>query len=252
VLALRRSNTAFVFGSGYSLNAITPDEWAHLATGTTIGFNAFVHQRWIDVAFHVVRGWAVEARVEALGAAVGDFAALVNGNPRYRDAVFVYQDDYTALFPHRLLADRGLAPGARIFPYRTNRAQAVPTHRFDDGLVHAISTLCDAVNLAVCLGTRAIVLVGVDLYDSRYFWVDPSKTVATDLDTGKTVVGDTSYRGQRASERHSTAASGMVPLMAQWHQHLHGRGIELSVYNPQSLLASVMPVYTPRPGVDAA
>ena len=252
VLERKRADTAFVFGSGYSLNAITPDEWRHLATGTAIGFNAFVHQRWIDVDFHIVRGWAVDARVEALSAAVQDFASLVNGNPRYGETVFVYQDDYTAVFPHRLLADRRLARGARIFPYTTNRAQDVPTPRFQDGLVHAISTLCDAVNFAVCLGVQTIVLVGVDLYDSRYFWVDPSKTVATDVETGKTIVRDTSYRGQHASERHSTAASGMVPLMARWRTHLEERGIDLRVFNPKSLLASVMPVYMLPPGADAA
>ena len=252
VLARRRSDTAFVFGSGYSLNAITSDQWRHFATGTTIGFNAFVHEPWIDVAFHIVRGWAVDARVEALGAAVDDFASLANGNQHYRDTVFVYQDDYTALFAHRLLADRGLARGARVFPYRTNRSQDVPTHHFRDGLVHAISTLCDAVNFAVCLGARTIVLVGVDLYDSRYFWVDPAKTVATDVDTGRTVVNDTSFRGQHAGDRHSTAETGIVPLMARWRQHLATRGVGVFVYNPASLLASVLPVYMPAPGADAA
>jgi hypothetical protein len=252
VRALKRSNTAFVFGSGYSLNDIAADEWRHMATGTTIGFNAFVRQRWIDVAFHVVRGWAVDARVEALGAAAEDFASLVRDNPRYRDTVFVYQDDYTALFPHRLLGDGGLPPNTKVFPYRTNRTTDLPTSDFSDGLVHAISTLCDAVNFAVCLGVRTIVLVGVDLYDSRYFWVDPGKTVATDLESGKTIVQETSYRGQHASDRHNTATSGIVPLMARWREHLERQDVRLLVYNSRSLLASVMPVYAPVPGADAA
>ena len=44
---LRRSETVFVFGSGYSLNDITADEWRRIAAHDTFGFNAFYHQRWI-------------------------------------------------------------------------------------------------------------------------------------------------------------------------------------------------------------
>src|SRR5689334_17862866 len=42
LVAARRSDTVFVFGSGYSLNSITPDEWAAIARHDTFGFTAFI------------------------------------------------------------------------------------------------------------------------------------------------------------------------------------------------------------------
>ena len=43
--------------------------------------------------------------------------------------------------------------------------------RSREGLRHVGGTLSDAVNAAACLGWTHIVLAGVDLYDSRYFWL---------------------------------------------------------------------------------
>lgn len=240
---LELSRRVFVYGSGYSLNAIGPDEWRHMSHDTTIGFNHFVRQEWIPVDFHLVRGWGVGAELATLKDLVTDFGSAVAQNPRYRDTVFVCQDDYTALFAHRLIGDRGLPRGVRVFPYRTNRTSRVPSSTLAEGLVHATGTLCDAINFVSCLGFEEIVLVGVDLYDSRYFWVDSNKTIATDYSTGELVVCDTSYRGQSVDDPHSTVANGIVEMMATWTEHLRARRIELVVYNPRSLLAEVMPIF---------
>ena len=241
--ALKLSEKAFVFGSGYSLNEITPEEWQHISEGATIGFNAFVYQKWTEVNFHVIRGWGEGADPATLSSLVEDFEALVAGNPYYRDTVFVCQDEYTAMFARRLLSKRGLPKDARIFPYHTNQRSLMPGQLFSGGLVHGTGTLCDAINFASCMGYSEIVLVGVDLYDSRYFWIEPAKTFAVDEGTGERIIRDTTDRGQRFDEPHSTATSGVVNLMSEWRQHLEKDGIALSVYNPKSLLATVMPVY---------
>ena len=245
VRALTSSPRAFVFGSGHSLNELTGDDWRHMSDHTTIGFNAFIYQDWVAVDFHLVRGWGVGAELATLEDLVRGYGSQVARNRRYSDTVFVCQDDHTALFAHALLGYRGLPRGARVFPYYTNRASQLPSGAMSEGLVHATGTLCDAVNFASCLGFKEIVLVGVDLYDSRYFWVDGDKTVATDYATGELVVGETSYRGQRVADPHSTVTNGIVELMGTWYQHLRGAGTELFVHNRRSLLADVMPIYDP-------
>ena len=53
---MRRSETVFVFGSGYSLNEISDAEWQHIAAHDVFGFNAFYHQRWVPANFHLLRG----------------------------------------------------------------------------------------------------------------------------------------------------------------------------------------------------
>ena len=242
--ALKSSQRAFVFGSGYSLNDITREEWREMSERNTIGFNAFVHQQWIKVDFHLVRGWGEASGPDvSVREAVEKFGSLVTANPLYHDTVFICQDDYTAVFAHRLMSYRGLTKGARVFRYHTNRTRLLPTRTFSDGLVHGTGTLCDAVDFAACMGFTEIVLVGVDLYDSQYFWLDPAKTIAVDYETGEWIVRDTTDRGQRFDEPHSTATNGVVELMATWHNNLREHGIQLSVYNPKSLLADVMPTY---------
>lgn len=241
--ALKSSSRAFVFGSGYSLNDLSAQEWRDIAAHNTIGFNAFVHQHWVRVDFHLVRSWGEGSDMAALPGVVDEFAELVAANPLYQDTVFVCQDDYAAVFPHSLIARHALRRDARIFPYTTNRTQPLPTRSFAEGLVHGTGTLCDAVNFAVCAGFEEIVLAGVDLYDTRYFWLEPDKTYFIDPATGMRVVQDTSDRGQRFDEPHSTATNGIVPVMDQWYRDLRERGVHLSVYNPKSLLSSVMPVF---------
>src|SRR5437870_3365363 len=54
--ATRTSDTVFVFGSGYSLNELSPADWGHFIQHDTVGFNAFYFERWIPVGFHLLRG----------------------------------------------------------------------------------------------------------------------------------------------------------------------------------------------------
>ena len=103
--------------------------------------------------------------------------------------------------------------------------------------------MADAVNCAYCLGWTNIVLVGVDLYDSRYFYLPPDQTVAFDETTLK--IGGAEYnpiRGQRFDEAHNTVRIGIIDVMASWRPWFEREGVRLSVYNPRSLLADVLPI----------
>src|SRR5207249_1724538 len=119
-----------------------------------------------------------------------------------------------------------------------------PTRSFSQGLRHSNGTLSDVVNCAYILGWTRIVLVGVDLYDSRYFFLPPEKTLGMDPATGTTTgVEFNQWRGQRYDQLHNTARGGIVDLMANWRALLEADGVELSVYNPKSLLAGPLPVF---------
>lgn len=237
----RRSDTVFVFGSGYSLNAITPEEWRRIAEHDTFGFTAFVYQQWVRVDYHLLRG-GVEGSLR-WRAYAEEFCAALNANPRFAETMFLMQGDYEAQFCNQVLGYGLLRPDARVYRYRTARGDGPPTRDLGEGLRHVGGTLSDAVNAAACLGWRRIVLAGVDLYDSRYFWLPPDKTYEFDAATGLLRAGDVNPRGLGAGERHNTARNGVVRVMGEWRAHLAARGIELVVYNPRSLLADVMPVY---------
>ena len=240
--ARRRSDTVFVFGSGASLNDITDAEWAGIGRHDVFGFNDFIRQRWVPAGFHLLRG-GVYGTLEWRPYAE-QVAGAIAGNPCYRDTAFLLQGELLGDFSNRLVGHRLLPPGAAVFRYTTARGSGPPTRRFADGLRHGVGTLEDVVNAAWLLGWREIVLTGIDLYDSRYFWLPPDRTQTVDPATGTVGAGErNSLRGQRFDEPHNTARSGVVDLMASWGALLAAEGVRLSVYNPRSLLAGPLPVY---------
>jgi hypothetical protein len=241
---LRRSNRVYVFGSGFSLNDLKPDEWSQIEKHDTLGFNAFVRQRWVRVDFHLVRGWGEGSNVGFnWRREVGELAELINTNCRYQDTVFLMQDDHFAQVSGVLMAEGLLKSGSRIARYHTAPNGVEPTGTLSEGLRHQSGTLSDAVNLAFCLGWDEIVLVGVDLYDTRYFWLKPDETFFTNFKTGERKVATVSDRGQRYDEPHNTACNGVVKDMGVWQSYMAHHGVSLSIYNPRSLLAETLPVF---------
>jgi hypothetical protein len=241
--AARTSDTVFVFGSGASLNEITDAEWAHIGSHDTFGFNAFYNQKWVPVGFHILRGGVYgELRWRDYAAEV---TSTIAANPLYDNTNFLLQGEYLADFPNHMLGHSYMPEGSKIFRYRTARGDGMPTRSFSEGIRHVGGTLTDAVNCAFVLGWKHIVLAGVDLYDSRFFWLPPDQTLAVDRATGLVVAAErNNVRGNRYDEPHNTVRNGVVELMDRWRAFFDPEGIEISVYNPKSLLADVLPVYT--------
>jgi len=231
--ATRRSDTIFIFGSGYSINDLTPGELEHFEAHDTLGFNWFVHQRLVRMDYHLVREIAqndVDARVWR--PQVASYFELVSGNPRYRDTIFLLQSGLRAINANRALAQRLVPQGSRVFLWRSVRGRDRLGRSFADGLSHPHSTLEECVNFAAILGWRKIVLVGVDLYDRRYFWLGAEETRESDA-----------ARGAGHAQPHSRATSGMIENLGSWARELAAQGTTLSVYNPRSLLVPALPLY---------
>jgi hypothetical protein len=242
--ATRKSDKVFIFGSGYSLNDVSPAEWRHFEQHDTLGFSGFVYQKWCRVDYHLIRGW-IELKVGTFNwrKSAMDFANVLNANPHFRDTIFILQGEYMAQFGNALVGYGLLRPDSRIFRYTTARAPGPPTRSLSQGLRHMVATLCDAVNFAYCLGWQEIVLVGVDLYDSRYFWLKPDETLSFDEATGTLTAAQYDVRGLRYDQTHNTARNNIVEIMGQWREVFEEENVHMSVYNPRSLLTQAMPVY---------
>jgi hypothetical protein len=242
LLSSRRSDTVFIFGSGYSLNDITAEEWAHIAEHDSFGFNAFYNQRWIDIDFYLIRGGIYgEARWRPHAEEV---ARDLRATPHLERTTFLLQSEYLGQLANQLVGYAFLPRGVRLFRYRTSRAPGLPSRSFAAGIKHEAGTLTDAVHCAYCMGWTNIVLVGVDLYDARYFWLEPDETLTHDRESALLVPGEISnVRNIRYDEMHNTARNGIVELMAEWSDHLAADEVRMSVWNPRSLLAERLPVY---------
>jgi hypothetical protein len=233
--ATRRSDTVFVFGSGYSINEVTPEQWSLIAAHDTMSFNYFPHQRFVRADYHLVGELATgdDFRREAWEPALREYGALIAANPLYQRTVMLLQAGWSALQSNRLVALDLLRPGTRIFRYRRTARGRVrpPSASFAEGLVHGAATLVGCVNFAVLMGWREIVLAGVDLADSRYFWLPYDATRADMV-------------GQFRHDEPYPMVPPLIAHLAGWVPLLAARGIRLSVYNPRSLLAGVMPVFS--------
>lgn len=235
LLATRWSDTVYIFGSGASLNEIPAEEFAAFERAQTMGFNWFVHSTFVRVDFHLLREVAeydwhpLRWRRE-----LSHYGALVRGNPCYAETIFLVQGGFRALNGNRVLARRDLGRGRRVFRWTTATGRERLGTSFADGLSHAGGTLDECVNAAVLMGFRRIVLVGVDLYDRRYFWLGAEETLPSDRNRGATF-----------AMAHATVSERTIERYGRWHAELAGRGVSLEVYNPRSLLAAVLPVAEP-------
>lgn len=233
----RRSDTVFIFGSGYSIHDISESEWRQIEKHDTMSFNWFVRQNFIRIDFHLIReiyyddfdpaGWK---------SALIEYGRLIEQNKLYKDTFFVVQGEYLAINGNRMIALGLLPKGTAVFRF-FNKSRSVyepPTKSLSKGLVHGSGTLISMVNLAYCLGWKKIVLVGVDLYDRRYFWLSKDETRINDQ-----------VRQASHEQKHNTA-DRLIPFLGQWGKLLEAEGVHLSVFNPKSLLAEVLPVYNRR------
>jgi hypothetical protein len=223
--ATRKSDTVFIFGSGYSLNAITPREWSGIEAHDTIGFNWFVRESFVRCDYHFIREVAYTDATD-LQSALALYCALIRDNPCYASTIFMVQAGFRATSGNRAIG-HGLLPLKNpIYRWRTLDDRTLPSRSLGEGLSHSNGTLSECVNFAALMGWRHIVLAGVDLYDRRYFWLAEDEPLACD---------------PTVEEPHKTA--GIVDGLREWQGIFEAEGIHLYAYNPRSLLVPALPVW---------
>lgn len=223
----RKSDTIFIFGSGMSLNALREAEWREFERHDTMGFNRFSLGRFVRIDYHLIRETApVRGDDRRLRVQIEEYFNILRENPRFRDAIFLVQTGWRALNGNQAIGLRLLPKTNRVFLWRTLIDRREPSLSLSEGLTHAHGTLLECVNFAFLLGWKTIVLVGVDLYDGRHFWLTPHEAASAAWD-----------------QPHSTSRDGLVPLMALWRSVFDRHDVTLYVYNPKSLLADSLPVW---------
>jgi hypothetical protein len=228
----RRSDTVFIFGSGYSLNELSPQEWREIAHHDTLGFNWFVHQRFVRCDYQLVREIGPSDLDETTWRQyLQDYFERLLSNPCFKDTVLLIQTGFRATNGNRAIG-LGLIPsGRRIFLWRSLQNRDAPSLSLRRGLAHGQGTLSECINFAFLMGWTTIVLVGVDLYDRRYFWLRRDEPRPDD---------------PQIDLPHNTVAGGVVESVGRWRDQLAARDVHLFVYNPRSLLAGVLPVWPAR------
>lgn len=241
----RKSSRVFVFGSGYSLNEMTDAEYARISKDDSLGFSGSIYLKRLNLTYLLLRAWTeTSAGSLAWRNDADEVVGAIVANDQLKETVFLLQEGLTAIFPNRLIGE-GLWPiDRRLCFFRSDKISKYPHRDYRQGVVHGSSTLCSAISMAVGLGYDEIVLVGVDLYDNRYFWLPPDKTLGWSESERKLVAADRTIRGAKVTGVHNTVNNGVVAMLADWRRHLLSKyNIELKIYNPESLAASALPLF---------
>ncbi len=176
-IALKKSDTVVIFGSGYSLNKISEEQWDKIRTFDSIGFNWFCHHDY-GPTFFILREQA-NTKKRNLATETRDRLWKDLQKEAYADTCIVVHDlkhspkSYSYVKNTKNIAQKGIIVNDR--KGRLSHKQ-FRVDIFNKGIYHGKITLNNAIHLALFLDYKKIIFAGVDLYDSRYFWLHPKKT----------------------------------------------------------------------------
>jgi len=227
IKAKKTSDTIFVLGSGYSVNKVKEEEWDIIKKHNSIAFNWFCKHPFEPTYFLIREQANLPSRV-ARGETVKDLIKLTN---KYKDTVGIISDvrKHTRTSYRYAHDSRMQLPCLVVKDDNSKRFKKIKNMRCDPtktGLIHGTCTIYNVMHLALFLDYKKIVFVGIDLYDSRYFWLKKNKTRHT-----------VKKKKKKFKDRHAIA-SRTIKFIRKFGKETV---LELYVTNPKSLLKRAIP-----------
>ena len=195
------------------------------------------------MSFHLIRGWTEGfANIKAGIKGFKEINELISYNKLYKNTVFIIQNEIFATIGNTFINKKEFGNYKKIYPYKTEKKpfpNILHPHRF----CHHNSTLFDALSFAYIMKWKKIVLVGVDLYDTRYFFGRVTKhytqIIKQEFKNLQNILIET--RGLIRTTAHTT--NFFLEKIELWKIKFEEEGLNLYVYNPKSLLRKVLPIY---------
>ena len=235
---VKKSDTITIYGCGSSINNLTENEKDRLHQFDSVAFNWFAFSH-IPVTYYLVREQAnIPKRVHG-DETVDNFYYLIN--KYYKKSCIVIHDlkhhspdayDYSCynnptrqFIPSYITVKdvklKGNDPGVERW-----RKENI----LKDGIHHGKTTMTNVLHFAVWMGYEKIIFVGVDLYDSRYFWLKDNETRYSVRNKKKNM-----------NSQHQ-AANDTLSLVKKVKQIYPD--IKMYTYNKKSLLSNIIEVWS--------
>lgn len=228
----RKSDTVFILGSGASVKDISSSQWNKISEHDTIAFNWFVYQNFLPIDYYIIKGIAdrdIDRNI--FMPQLNEFSRLIFKNKElYKNTLFLLQDGLSSSNTNRLLYNRMLPQSSHITRYisdvdNSSLSTSLPI------LSAKGSVLFSAINFALLLEYKNIVLVGVDLYNRDYFWLKDNEVRTIDL-----------LRDATKEEKHFTT-NKIIELLEPIIKDYSNKNVKFYTYNEKSLLRNIMEVY---------
>jgi len=234
--ALKQSDTIVIYGCGYSIRKITGQEQEQFNALDSIATNWFLKSS-IPVKFYLVREQANNSKRvnREQGEDVDSFFRDINSPPYDRSYLIVHDlsDHSRKIFHYHTNIGRFNHKGIVIKDVKlpnndTNVKRWRKKNFFKTGVIHGVMTLTNALHIAINMRYERIIFVGIDLTDSRYFWLGKKETRHT-----------VRQKGQKFRSPHATGeyTLNLINQIKKYHK------IKMYVHNKRSLLTQLMPVW---------
>ena len=241
----RRKDTIFIMGCGYSINDITKEEWQHFVdVGDIFTFNKFYKGKFVPINYYICGEMSDAPNYGMIllnskhREEIKSYYDEIFSNPCYKDTIYFLRYKIEPIKAPATVALWALFflkafKNKQVCPYRIVSWKGGILEPSEDiyAISHLKATLSDVVNISYILGYKKIVLVGVDLYDRRYFWLERNETRDILLKRGITYSDIFDPTGN------------LIKNMEIWNKYLIKKDVRLYIYNPRSLLNKVLPVY---------
>lgn len=244
ISSVKTSNTMFILGSGASVNDYTEAEWEHIGAADSIGFNSWLIHDFVPSAY--VAEPHTPPRDMTYNELLGQRGEAYAGVPFIIKPTFTTVLDVdqipTVLRDHVYVARVQALPGTT--PADTEQAYrrfAEPFLSDPDVIAQKRSSADGLIYLAAKWGYEHIVLCGIDLSNTAYFYAEKAEEYAR---KGRSVpstgqAGDM-HRTMDHTVGHATADTAIYALN---DTILSDRGIRLWTALSSSALSPRLPTY---------
>mgnify|MGYP001159724977 CR=1 FL=1 len=167
----KSSDTIYILGSGSSINAISPSQWDAIGSADSIAFNWFCKHDSFEPRFYIVREQAnIPKRISRDETPEILFKRL----NRYSECCFIVHDvsnHSPHAYPYNANLDRIEGKGVVV---HDRQKGSFEDDIFKQGVYHGAITLNNVLHIVQYLGYKKVVFAGIDLNNSKYFWLDDS------------------------------------------------------------------------------
>ena len=249
----RKSTTLFVMGSGASINSLTAEQWAEIGSADSLGLSFWPLHEFVPTYLSLEgprdpdRATALYDLLTARAQDYRDVPLIAKGGAQRFDA----ERFAPALRPNLYYSAEMIVPARNETEFRRSlrwlmRLRLLDPQRALDEVPMTRASLTYALFIGVAMGYRTIVLCGIDLNTTGYFY---EESAPADLEEAG-IVPRTGQEG----EVHLTFDPSLHPLTIDRvvrtvrREILEPAGVRLFIGSRDSALYPELPYYFERPG----
>lgn len=183
----------------------------------------------IGTTFYIVREQANRPVRVFPGETTDELFKNLSAEPYNKSCLIVLKFKQKESFPYHKNLKRFKGEGIVTCDRKKKGIKDFPSFDlYDNGNVHWKCTIVNVLHLVWYLKYKRILFVGVDLYDSRYFWLKNKVRACV------------KKKRKNCDSKHSITP---LTIAAVRTFQKHYPAVEMFVYNPKSILRKCMPIW---------